>query len=56
MHKQISQLRADLMAHFPERKDVIDGSLAAILAGEHILLVGPPVSTSAEPEGSTLGS
>jgi hypothetical protein len=24
MHKQINQLRADLMAQFPERKDVID--------------------------------
>ncbi len=42
MHKQINQLRAELMAQFPERKDVIDGSLAAILAGEHVLLVGPP--------------
>ncbi len=39
---QIHQLRADLMAQFPERKDVIDGSLAAILAGEHVLLLGPP--------------
>ena len=42
MHKQINQLRADLMAQFPERKDVIEGSLAAILAGEHVLLIGPP--------------
>ncbi len=42
MHNQINQLRADLMAQFPERKDVIDGSLAAILAGEHVLLLGPP--------------
>jgi MoxR-like ATPase len=42
MHKQINQLRADLMAQFPERKDVIDGSLAAVLAGEHVLLIGPP--------------
>ena len=42
MNKQINQLRADLMAQFPERKDVIDGSLAAILAGEHVLLIGPP--------------
>ena len=25
MHKQINQLRASLMAQFPERKDVIDG-------------------------------
>ncbi len=42
MHKQINQLRAELMAQFPERKDVIDGSLAAILAGEHVILIGPP--------------
>lgn len=42
MHKQINQLRADLMAQFPERKDVIDGSLAAVLAREHVLLIGPP--------------
>jgi MoxR-like ATPase len=42
MNKQINQLRADLMAQFPERKDVIDGSLAAVLAGEHVLLIGPP--------------
>jgi len=42
MHKQINQLRASLMAQFPERKDVIDGSLAAVLAGEHVLLIGPP--------------
>jgi MoxR-like ATPase len=42
MNTQINQLRADLMAQFPERKDVIDGSLAALLAGEHVLLIGPP--------------
>lgn len=42
MNSQFEQLRADLMAQFPERKDVIDGSLAAILAGEHVLLIGPP--------------
>lgn len=42
MNKQINQLRADLMAQFPERTNVIDGSLAAVLAGEHVVLVGPP--------------
>lgn len=42
MNKQINQLRADLMAQFPERANVIDGSLAAVLAGEHVLLIGPP--------------
>jgi len=38
----IRQLRADLTTRFPERKDVIDGALAAVLAGEHVLLLGPP--------------
>jgi MoxR-like ATPase len=38
----IQQLRTDLAARFPERKEVIDGSLAAVLAGEHVLLLGPP--------------
>src|SRR5689334_10091824 len=38
----IEQLRSDLAARFPERKDVIDGALAAVLAGEHVLLLGPP--------------
>src|SRR4029078_1343540 len=42
MHKEINQLRADLMAQFPERTNVIDGTMAAILAGEHVLLIGPP--------------
>ena len=38
----IAQLRADLVARFPERSAVIDGCLAAVLAGEHVLLLGPP--------------
>ena len=38
----ISQLRADLVARFPERSSVIDGTLCAVLAGEHVLLLGPP--------------
>lgn len=42
MHKQFMQLRTELMAAFPERTDVIDGSLAAVLAGEHVLILGPP--------------
>jgi len=42
MHKQFMQLRCELVAAFPERTSVIDGSLAAVLAGEHVLLIGPP--------------
>lgn len=42
MHKQLQLLRGDLMALFPERKDVIDGALCAVLAAEHVLLLGPP--------------
>jgi MoxR-like ATPase len=38
----IQQLRQDLAARFPERRDAIDGCLAAVLAGEHVLLLGPP--------------
>ncbi|MGH7868327.1 MAG: AAA family ATPase, partial [Candidatus Dormibacteraceae bacterium] len=39
---QLQKLRQELNAIFPERKEVIDGSLAAVLAGEHVLLLGPP--------------
>ena len=42
MQKTFAALRADLMSRFPERTNVIDGSLAAVLAGEHVLLLGPP--------------
>ena len=39
---QLQQLRSDLAVRFPERRDVIDGALAAALAAEHVLLLGPP--------------
>ena len=42
MHQKLTALRADLNQQFPERREVIDGSLAAVLAGEHVLLLGPP--------------
>ena len=38
----ITQLRTDLATRFPESTNVIDGALAAVLAGEHVLLLGPP--------------
>lgn len=42
MIAKLPKLRSDLIAKFPERKDVIDGALCAVLAGEHVLLLGPP--------------
>ncbi len=36
------KLRTELAAAFPERREVIDGALSAVLAGEHIFLLGPP--------------
>lgn len=35
-------LRNTLTAQFPERQNVIDGCLAAIVAAEHVLFIGPP--------------
>ncbi len=35
-------LHTNLTARFPERKDVIAVAMAAVLAGEHVLLLGPP--------------
>ena len=40
--QKLNQLRQDLTACFPERRNVIEGALAAILAGEHVLLLGQP--------------
>ena len=39
---QIQQLRRDLEQTFPERRDTIAGALCAVVAGEHVLLLGPP--------------
>jgi MoxR-like ATPase len=38
----IQTLHSDLTTRFPERTAVIDGALASVLAGEHVLLLGPP--------------
>ena len=42
MQNQFEKLRTDLVSKFPERNAVIDGSLCAVLAGEHVLFIGPP--------------
>lgn len=42
MTRIFQNLRAELVSAFPERQSVIDGALCAILAGEHVLLLGPP--------------
>lgn len=40
--QKLRDLRQDLTSSFRERQQVIDGCLAAVLAGEHVLLLGPP--------------
>ncbi|WP_257458109.1 AAA family ATPase [Archangium lipolyticum] len=42
MQAQFQQLRDELRARFPERQEVIDGTLAALLIREHVLILGPP--------------
>jgi MoxR-like ATPase len=42
MNQNITTLRNELNGIFIERGNVIDGCLASILAGEHVLLLGPP--------------
>jgi MoxR-like ATPase len=42
MNQNITTLRNELNTIFIERGNVIDGCLASILAGEHVLLLGPP--------------
>ncbi len=39
---QLQQLREELRARFVERQDVVDGCLAALISGEHVLFLGPP--------------
>lgn len=42
MTKVLQDLRVELATIFPERREVIDGALCAVLAKEHVLLLGPP--------------
>lgn len=42
MSNPFSQLANELNKLFPERRDVVAGSISALLAGEHVLMLGPP--------------
>jgi len=42
VNNKIQKLRESLRSSFYERAEEIDGALTALLAGEHILLFGPP--------------
>ncbi|CAB4155129.1 COG0714 MoxR-like ATPases [uncultured Caudovirales phage] len=42
LQAKFAQLGKDLNRCFGERKTVVDGMLCAALAGEHVLLLGPP--------------
>lgn len=42
LREKFEALRSDLAGAFVEREQVVDGMLAAALAGEHVLLLGPP--------------
>lgn len=42
MNNNLSVLRTELNNLFIERSAVIDGCLASVIAGEHVLLLGPP--------------
>ncbi len=39
---RLRRIREELGQLFLERAEVIDGALAALLAGQHVLLIGPP--------------
>jgi MoxR-like ATPase len=40
--RRLAAMGAELAQTFLERAEVIEGSLAALLAGHHVLLIGPP--------------
>src|SRR3990172_4876324 len=39
---RLRRVREELAQVFLERAEAIDGALAALLAGQHVLLIGPP--------------
>src|SRR6058998_3341915 len=38
----LGRIREELASTFLERSDLIDVSLAALLSGQHVLIIGPP--------------
>lgn len=40
--EKLTEIRNELKAHYLERDEVIDGTLIALLTGNHMLLIGPP--------------
>lgn len=40
--EKLSRLREELAQLFVERSELIDGALIALLAGQHVLVIGPP--------------
>lgn len=40
--EKLQSIASELGQAFVERSEVVDGALAAILAGQHVLLIGPP--------------
>lgn len=42
--KDLAQIRLELKARFIERDEIVDGLLVALLARQHVLLIGPPGS------------
>lgn len=40
--EKLQSIASELGQAFVERNEVVDGALAALLAGQHVLLVGPP--------------
>ena len=39
---RLGRIGAELGQVFVERAEVVEGALAALLAGQHVLLIGPP--------------